>query len=237
MKSKNTLFLIPARKGSKGLPKKNIKNLGGKHLIDYSVDFAKSAYKSHIDDIAITTNDIEIINLYNKDPEINIINRPDEIASDSAGMVEVILHSISYMASKQIFYEKILLLQPTSPYRLLSDYVKIEDMMNSGSEVVLSSNLTKANPYFNLYEETKDGYIKKCIVSNFKTRQECPKVFELNGMYFYFKTKKFNKYGLHHNPKTKTLIIDSSRAIDIDTIEDFKKAELYLKNFNEENNT
>jgi CMP-N,N'-diacetyllegionaminic acid synthase len=106
------LAIIPARAGSKGVPGKNKKPLAGKPLILYSIEAAKGS--KYVTDIVVNTDDEDIIKLAEK-AGVNVLRRPDELATDKAPMVPVIMHSIEQMHAQQ--YDLMLLLQPTSPLR------------------------------------------------------------------------------------------------------------------------
>ena len=109
------LGLIPARGGSKGVPKKNIKLLGKKPLIEYTIDGAKNS--KLISQIVISTDDEEIAIAAEiagcKPPFI----RPSEIAQDNSTSLEVVQHAITFFESQNIFFDAVCLLQPTTPFR------------------------------------------------------------------------------------------------------------------------
>ena len=96
-----TLIIIPARAGSKGLPNKNIKKLGGKPLISYTIDFALSIKKDQ-DSICVTTNDIQIIDLVKDYPKITLIKRPLSLSKDDTGMNVVLIHALNTFKNKNI---------------------------------------------------------------------------------------------------------------------------------------
>ena len=110
-----TLFLIPARGGSKGIPRKNIKVLDKKPLICHSIDIAKH----FVDDafICVSTDDLEIKSVC-ENYGLNVpFLRPAQLATDTAGSDEIIMHALEFYQKQSINIEKIVLLQPTSPFR------------------------------------------------------------------------------------------------------------------------
>ena len=109
------LYLIPARGGSKGIPRKNIKELSGKPLIAYSIDVARQL----TDDcnICISTDDDEIMQVVTSYGLTVPFKRPDFLATDSVGTYEVILHAIDFYENLGVNYDAVVLLQPTSPLR------------------------------------------------------------------------------------------------------------------------
>src|SRR5215469_16971392 len=115
------LMIITARAGSKGLPGKNTKMLGGKPLVAYTIEFAQKV-KTDNDVICVSTNDdtvIEVAKSYGLDVPFK---RPEELASDTAGSYDVILHALNHFEAKGQFFDAVLLLQPTSPFRVVEDF-------------------------------------------------------------------------------------------------------------------
>ena len=114
-----TLVIIPARGGSKGIPHKNIRPLGGKPLICRAIDHARSVAADA--DICVSTDDPEIIRTV-EDYGLHVpFVRPACLATDSCGTYEVLLHALDHYEQQGIHYDAIVLLQPTSPFRRPED--------------------------------------------------------------------------------------------------------------------
>lgn len=224
----NTLIIIPARKGSKGIPGKNIMQLKGKPLISHTVDFALMS-KGEDDTICVSTNDEKIIKLFSKKRNIEVLKRPKKLCQDNSGMSEVISHALKFYEGKEIFFHHILLLQPTSPLRSSKDYNNLMSSSKKDFDMIVSVCETDENPYFNLYEENDLGFLSRSKDSNFVTRQECPKIFKFNGAFYLIKVKVFKKYGLHGIRRISKIIMPKERSVDIDTEYDIKLAEFLLK--------
>lgn len=224
-----TLIIIPARAGSKGLPGKNMKKLGDKPLIEHTIEYALKIKKED-DVICVTTNDEGILRFCKNYSSLIVIRRPKYLANDKAGMSEVLLHAIKYFKKKRIFFQLLLLLQPTSPLRIVKDYNDLCLLLNFDTEMVVTVNESKSNPYFNLFEENTFGYLRKCKTGNYTCRQEVPKVFEYNGSMYLIKSEALVKFGLHGLKKVKKLILPKSRSVDIDDIVDWLEAEYYYNN-------
>ena len=114
-KGKNTLGLIPARSGSKGLPRKNIKSLLGKPLIAWTIE--QTLASKYIDRVVVSTDDKEIAEIPKKySAEVSLI-RPKELTRDNAKGIDVVLHEIDWLKEndKQKQYDLIMLIQPVSP--------------------------------------------------------------------------------------------------------------------------
>ena len=153
------LVIIPARGGSKGVPKKNIKILGGKPLINYTIEAAKAVFEDQF--IYVSTDDIEIKNIVEQTGLKVPFLRPAELATDTAGTYEVLLHALNYYENLEYFPDTIILLQPTSPFRTAEHIKEAIKLYTPEIDMVVSVKETKSNPYFNLFEEDYKGFLKK----------------------------------------------------------------------------
>lgn len=221
----NILYLIPARGGSKGLPGKNIKPLNGKPLIYYTIDAAREV--SDDADICVSTDDKEIIAVVeNYGIEVPFI-RPAELATDLATSEQVLDHAIQFYESQGKTYDIVVLLQVTSPLRTGKHLKEALDLVKPNTEMIVSVKETDSNPYYVLYEEDFTGLLKKSKEGNFAGRQECPKVYQLNGALYIISVKALKKKGLGNLQKEKYLM-DKESSIDIDDKIDFKLTELII---------
>ena len=107
-------IIIPARANSKRLPGKNMKILGGKPLIQHSIDFALKNFSNK--DIWVNSDDREILEFANKKGIMTLL-RPDELATDFSTTVDVLKHHVNYFKKNKIACDAIILLQPTNPFR------------------------------------------------------------------------------------------------------------------------
>lgn len=225
------LYLIPARKGSKGLPGKNIKFLGDKPLIEYSIDFALNNLKLD-DELCISTNDEAVIEIA-KSKGISIpFIRPEELANDNASSYDVIIHAINHYEKLNQTFEAVLLLQPTSPFRIQDDFTRLFKEYNFEIDMIVSVKLAKENPYFTLFEENSEGFLNKSKVGNFERRQDCPEVYAFNGSMYLINVKSIKKSRIAEFKNVKKIIMPEARSVDIDTLADWTLAEFYLKNEN-----
>jgi CMP-N,N'-diacetyllegionaminic acid synthase len=225
------LFLVPARKGSKGLPGKNTKSLGGKPLIEYTIDFALNNLRFD-DELCISTNDEAVIAI-SKSKGISIpFIRPEELANDNASSYDVIIHAINHYESLNQYFDAILLLQPTSPFRINDDFIRLINEYDDHTDMVVSVKIAKENPYFTLFEENSDGFLKKCKAGNFERRQDCPEVFAFNGSMYLINIESIKKLRIVEFANIKKVIMPQERSIDIDTHADWVLAEYYIKNEN-----
>ena len=223
----NTLIVIPARAGSKGIPGKNIKYLAGKPLISYTIEFALKI-KRKTDFVCVTTDDpgvIEIAQSYGS--EVCIIRRPNNLSKDNIGMTDVIQHAVIEFEKLNFYFDKILLLQPTSPFRIIEDYINLSELLGDNIDMVVSVKKSKLNPYYTLFEEDESALLKKSKDGDFTCRQDCPDVFEYNGSMYLIKKGSFLIYGLHGNLKVKKMLMPEERSIDIDDPIDWIIAEFF----------
>jgi len=224
------LFLIPARGGSKGLPGKNIKPLGGKPLIIHSLEFAHQC-KNVEDIVLLSTDDHEIKAVAEQYGYKVPFLRPAELASDTSSIEEAINFALEEFEKSDIIFNKIILLQPTSPFRNTTHYRDMMQLHNGEIEMVVSVSLSKQNPYFNLFEEQTNGYLALSKKSDFSRRQDCPEVYQYNGNIYIIDVKALAvKKRLVYFDKIKKYVMGPEYAIDIDTELDFKFAEEIAKN-------
>jgi CMP-N,N'-diacetyllegionaminic acid synthase len=223
------LILIPARKGSKGLPGKNIKPLGGKPLIAYSIEYALSIYDQD-DLICISTDDDEVISIAESHKLTVPFKRPEELSSDFASTEDVMRHAVHFFEKQELFFDLIVLLQPTSPFREKIDFQQVVDAYDDDCDMVVTVKESKDNPYFNLFEEDTHGYLKKSKEGDFRRRQDCPPVFAYNGSIYMIRSTSLKKNRMVHFKKIRKVIMPMERSIDIDTISDWALAEFYFEN-------
>jgi len=220
-----TVAIIPARKGSKGLPGKNHKPLHNKPLIAWTIEQAiKSAV---IDEIVISTDDPAIVNIAEKYNSCHVIERPPEIAGDSAPMADVVLDVINRFQEKTIDF--IVLLQVTSPLRTASDIDDaFKDMKAKNYENCVSVCDVSESPYW-MYKTDEKGLISPVVeYDEVSRRQDLPTAYKLNGAIYIVKTANFIKDKKLIGLKTFAYKMPRERSIDIDNIEDFRLCERYL---------
>lgn len=222
------LFLIPARGGSKGIPGKNIKPLAGKPLIWYAIENARN-FANDID-ICISTDSKEIKDVAEAYGIHVPFIRPAELANDNSGSYEVIMHALNFYKGKNIIYDTVVLLQPTSPFRTNADIEACINLYTSECEMVVSVKNSPANPYYNLFEEDKNGYLVQCKEGIYDNRQACPQVYEQNGAVYVMNVAELNKKNLSGFTKIKKYIMSEENSLDLDTPLDWAFAEFLIQN-------
>jgi CMP-N,N'-diacetyllegionaminic acid synthase len=222
------LFLIPARKGSKGLPGKNTKLLGDKLLIEYSIDFALNNLKND-DVLCISTNDEAVIAIAESKGITIPFIRPEKFATDNASSHDVIIHAINHYEKLNQTFDAVLLLQPTSPFRTQDDFTNLIKEYSADIDMVVSVKLAKENPYFTLFEQNSEGFLNKSKAGNFERRQDCPEVFAFNGSMYLINIDSIKKSRIAELKNIKKVIMPEERSVDIDTLADWNLAECYIK--------
>ena len=222
-----TLFIIPARGGSKGITDKNIKLLNGKPLIFYTIDAAREITRD--ENICVSTDDSEFIKII-EDYGLKVpFIRPDNLATDTSSSESVIKHALSYYENKGIHYDKVVLLQPTSPLRNGNHIKEALSLFTTNLDLVVSVKETNSNPYYVLFEENEKGYLEKSKKGSFTRRQDCPKVWEYNGAIYVINVKSIQEKSMGQFSNIKKYEMDDLTSIDIDSPLDWELAELILK--------
>jgi len=221
------LYLIPARGGSKGIPRKNIKPLGNKPLIAYSIETACQVASA--EDICVSTDDREIISIAEKMGLKVPFVRPSHLAQDNTPTREVILHAIEYYAQQGKEYDTVVLLQPTSPFRHKTHIQQAIALFHPDMDMVVSVKETKANPYYILYEEDENGFLKKSKNGQFSRRQDCPKVYEFNGSIYVINVQSLKQYPLHEFRRIKKYVMEKEYSVDLDDEMDWAFAEFLIE--------
>jgi len=222
------LVVIPARGGSKGIPHKNIKPLGGKPLIYYSIDVARQFTTD--ENICVTTDDAEIISVVEQHGLIVPFVRPAELATDTCGSSEVIQHAYQFFADKGIQYDAIVLLQPTSPFRKVEFIKEAVALYDESIDMVTSVRPAACNPYYDGFEENAEGLLKISKGDGtIARRQEAPKVWQQNGSIYVINPKSLLEKGMGGFTKIKKYAMPETYSVDLDTMLDWKMAELIIK--------
>ncbi len=223
---KSFLAIIPARGGSKRLPRKNLLDLCGKPLIAWSIEAGiKSKY---LDTIVLSSDDSEILKI-GEDYKIQTIKRPQKLASDIASSVDVAKHVIKNLES----YEYIVLLQPTSPLRDSSHIDEaIELLENKNADAIISVCEMDHSPLWsNTLNEnlSMQDFLNKDVLQ--KRSQDLDKYYRLNGAIYICKTKRFIEESSFFLKKNiYAYVMDVQNSVDIDKRIDLESARLYMTN-------
>ena len=219
------LALIPARGGSKRLPGKNIRVLGGKPLIVWSIDAAREI--PDICDILISTDDPAIAKVCSEAGAYVPWLRPSELATDTASSIDVTLHALNWYESEHGEIDGILLLQPTSPFRTRKMVSRgIELFVKHDRQAVIGVSLTNAHPMWMLKVEGE--YLVPFIKEHGLgiRSQDLPPAYVINGSFYLITPTMLRVNKTFFVKKLIPLLIESEHeALDIDTEWDWKVAE------------
>lgn len=221
------LGIIPARGGSKGVPGKNSRIIGDRPLISYTIQAALDS--GIMDRLVVSTDDDNIANI-SRDAGVEVIIRPDELATDTSPIVDAIIHVLDNLEDSGYSPSIIILLEPTSPLRTSQDIrsaLKIFDP--DQCESVISVSKVAHSPYwmFRVEEELLEPL--HGIGNLGKRRQDLPDVFRPNGAIFITTPEHLRKTRDFYYGRIKPYIMPESRSIDIDTELDMLMLEAILK--------
>ena len=226
MPSKKYLAIIPARGGSKRLPRKNILPLAGKPLIGWTIEAALNC--NAISKIVVSSDDDEILAVANS-YKVDALKRPEYLATDTATSFDAIKHAIECDPG----YEYIILLQPTSPLRTTKHLQEaILLLEEKQADAVISVCETEHSPLWTNtlpVDKSMQGFLREELL-NIRS-QDLPIYYRLNGAIYICKTNKLleaESFFLKEN--IYAYLMDIKSSVDIDTEIDFKWAELLMGN-------
>lgn len=220
----NPLFIIPARGGSKGIPRKNIKEFCGRPLIAYSIDVALAlAPTSHV---CLSTDDEEIAAV-GRSLGLDVpYMRPDTLATDTAGSREVIIDAMDFYDSMGCRFDCVVLLQPTSPLRTVEDTRRAIELYTPDIDMVVTVKEAACNPYYNCFETDKNGFLHISKGDGSLTRrQDAPSAWEYNGAVYVINPESIRRLPLGLFPRRVPSPMPAERSVDIDTPLDWVVAE------------
>lgn len=223
------LYIIPARGGSKGIHHKNIRPLAGKPLIVYSIEAARAAGAPD-DHILLSTDDEAIARVARENGLPVPFMRPAELATDTAGSREVILHAMDEADRMGLAYDCVVLLQPTSPLRTADDIKAALALYTPQTDMVVSVVPAASNPYYNCFEaDPETGYLTISKGDGLYTRrQDAPDVWEYNGAVYVINPESIRKMPLGAFARRVPSPMPRNRSIDLDTMLDWTIAEIVM---------
>jgi len=227
IRDKKILAVIPARGGSKRLPRKNIKKFRGKALITWTIETAlKSKY---LDRVIVSTEDKKIAQL-SKRYGAEVIKRPKSLSTDRARVEDAVFHTLSVLKKQNYEPDVVVLLQPTSPLRTRKDIDEaIAKFLKNECNSLISVCEASPSPYWSF--RIQDGYLEPFAGWKYlKMRsQDIPRTYMANGAIYISTPKNLFKNKSFYCKKILPYIMPKERSIDIDDEIDFKLAELLLR--------
>ena len=215
--------LIPARAGSKGIKRKNIKEICGKPLIAWTI---RQAIESQsLDKVIVSTDDDEIANIaVDFGAEVPFL-RPKEIALDVTPGIFNVLHLLKEIPETK----KVLYLQPTSPLREIEDIINIIELQNKYEvESCISISIAPKHPSW-MYKIKNKKIIPIIKEEKVTRRQDLSEVYSINGALYLGSSEFYEREKKFINSGTLGYVMPKERSIDIDDLDDWRLAELKLK--------
>lgn len=220
---KKIIAIIPARGGSKGIPRKNVKDLAGKPMISYIIESVKKT--EGIDRVIVSTEDEEIARVSKEyGAEVPFI-RPSELAEDEIATLPVLQHALEWLEKNENYIpDYVLLVYPTSPL-LKTERIReaIDLCLKLNSDSVVSVHYDKGQ-----YLVEVEGGWSRLYPTKIANRQWMKPLAKINGAIFLTRAEILKRQPVAD--KIDILVMDKEENIDVDHIEDFEKVELILKN-------
>jgi len=220
-----TLFaFVFARGGSKGVPRKNVRELGGSPLIAHSIRTAREL--SEVDGIFVSTDCDEIAQIA-QEYGAEVIRRPAELATDTASEWAAWRHAVNYLEEQGRTFDLFLSLPATSPLRARQDVEACLNMMDAETDVVITVTPSARSPYFNMVKRTDDGRSEIVIGgTGVSRRQDAPQVFDMTTVAYLTRPGFIKTRNSLFDGVVRSVVVPKHRAVDIDDEIDFQLAEL-----------
>jgi N-acylneuraminate cytidylyltransferase len=223
-----TFAFIFARGGSKGLPGKNIRPLGGIPLLAHSIRLAQAI--DRIERIFVSTDDASIAAVA-LEYGAEVIGRPEELATDTASEWMAWRHAIVHVRETLgLDFDVLLSLPATSPLRNQNDVRSCLDTLRDDVDMVITVTPSARSPYFNMVSEGSDGYVRVVVGdARFKRRQDAPIVYDMTTVAYVTRPDFVLTHSSLFDGRVKQVIVPKERAVDIDDEFDFRVAEALFK--------
>lgn len=220
--SMNKIAIIPARGGSKRLPRKNILPFMGRPMISHPIDAAK---KSDVFDAVVVSSDDDEINAIAEESGARIIIRPDDLATDEVHELDAVKHVLQTLReTDNVSPELFCVIYPTAVLIRPEDFQKSVRLFYEGSrpDVVMSVSSFNYHPYKAL-KENDEGYLEMLFPEECKMRSQLyPHLVASNGTFYWFDADSFDKNPTYYAERLKAYELPYERAPDIDTEEDYE---------------
>ena len=201
--------------------------MGGKPLIHYTIEAAREVFAD--EDIIVSTDSERIKEVAEATGLKVPFLRPAHLATDTAGTHEVLLHALDFAEQQGKKPDVVVLLQPTSPFRTAQHIREAMELYHPEIDMVVSVKETKSNPYYVLFEEDEKGYLQKSKAGSFTRRQDCPRVWELNGGIYLINTESLKAISIIGFQAVRKYVMSEEDSLDIDTIRELEFARFLLE--------
>ncbi|MDH4226860.1 MAG: acylneuraminate cytidylyltransferase family protein [Deltaproteobacteria bacterium] len=218
LNGKTVYALIPARGGSKGIPRKNLYRLGNDTLLERTIKLAKAC--RYVDSVVVSTDDAEMHELAKKYGVNMPAPRPAHLATDTARTVDVVLHVMEEMSINDAY---IFLLQTTSPLRTLADAEGVCGLLekNTGKADAVASVVRHDSPHPDKIQKIDGGYLKSYLgKESLVARQSLPEVYALNGAFYITHTGVLLRERTFMPEHTLPFVMPKERSVNLDGMMD-----------------
>jgi CMP-N-acetylneuraminic acid synthetase len=222
--TKRTFAFIFARGGSKGLPGKNIKELGGIPLLAHGIRLAQAM--NRVERVFVSTDDAQISAVATQFGA-DVIDRPKALATDTASEWMAWQHAIQYVRALGLDFDIFLSLPATSPLRNEQDVANCLDALQADTDVVITVTPSARSPYFNMVSIDATGLAHVVMATaEFERRQEVPPVYDITTVAYVARPDFILTHGRLFEGRVRTVTVPKERAVDIDDDYDYKLAQI-----------
>lgn len=224
--NKKVLAIIPARGGSKRIPKKNLKAISGKPMILYTIEAAKEC--KYIDKVIVSTDDEEIAAISMKAGAVVPFRRPEEFSGDGARLIDVLLHAVEFYEHKGERYDIIVLLLPSSPLRTGEDiHRSLDFFLKNGQRSVVSISAVNEHPALVRQFEDKNKLVRLLDQEMAGNRLKGKRFYKVNGAIYINRALELDE---HTNLDNNELgyVLPKDRGLNIQEPEDAVVADFYV---------
>jgi CMP-N-acetylneuraminic acid synthetase len=224
------LGLVPARGGSKGVPRKNVRLLAGKPLLQWTAEAALAA--TRLDRVVLSTDDEEIADVGRRCGLDVPFLRPAELARDDTPTLPVVRHALSWVEERGSRYDAVCLLQPTSPFRSARDIDACIELLEESTADAVVTTLrvpSEYNPHW-VYLRQGDGLLRLATGESqpIARRQLLPPAFHRDGSIYVTRRSAIVDGDSLYGARVVGYELDASRSVNIDDLDDWRRAEAML---------
>ena len=224
--TQRTFAFIFARGGSKGLPGKNIKELGGLPLLAYGIRLAQAM--DRVERVFVSTDDPQIAAVATQFGA-EVIDRPTALATDTASEWMAWQHAINHVRAQGLHFDVFLSLPATSPLRNAQDVGNCLDALQADVDVVITVTPSARSPYFNMISTDGAGLAHVVLgTAQFQRRQDVPPVYDITTVAYVARPDFILTHERLFEGRVRPVVVPKERAVDIDDAYDFKLAQALL---------
>lgn len=224
--TQRTFAFVFARGGSKGLPGKNIKELGGIPLLAHSIRLAKTI--ELVERVFVSTDDAQIAAVATQFGA-DVIDRPAALATDTSSEWLAWQHAVEHVRGLGLNFDVFLSLPATSPLRNAQDVCNCLEALQADTDVVITVTPSARSPYFNMVSTDAAGLAHVVLgATEFKRRQDVPPVYDITTVAYVARPDFILTHERLFEGRVRPVVIPKERSVDIDDEFDFKLAQVLL---------